>query len=430
MKKKAETIFGPSYGIDKLNRTSFPKGFLFGAASSAYQIEGAWNVDGKGPSNWDYFTHKYPDNPINHHSTIGWVNICLLTQIYNITEKIADGNNGDVAADSYHLYKKDIALLKGINMDSYRFSIAWSRILPSKTSSASFELNLSNNLLICSKGITPIVTLFHWDVPQALEEEYGGFLSNKIVRDFCDYANICFERFGDRVKHWITLNEPSTYSIGGYESGSSAPGRCSSWMNKNCTAGISGNELYIVTHTQILAHAAAVQLYKTKYQAEQKGGIGITVVSMWMEPLSNSSADRQSAIRQLDFMLGWLMNPIVYGDYPDSMRRLVGSRLPKFTTEEAKQVKGSYDFIGLNYYSALYVSDATATSNPSNLTSYFTDSKTNLAVARNGKLIGEQTASNWFYVYPQGIHKLLIYTKKTYKDPVIYITENGIEFIL
>ncbi|KAK2989212.1 hypothetical protein RJ640_020563 [Escallonia rubra] len=132
-----------------------------------------------------------------------------------------------------------------MGLDAYRFSISWSRVLP---------------------RLESYVTLFHWDVPQALEDEYGGFLSPKIVDDFRDFANLCFQRFGDRVKHWITLNEPWTFAVTSYDYGTTAPGRCSAWRNNNCTGGNSGTEPYVVTHNQILAHAAAVKVYRTKYK--------------------------------------------------------------------------------------------------------------------------------------------------------------------
>ncbi|KAL5832149.1 hypothetical protein ACOSQ4_017503 [Xanthoceras sorbifolium] len=154
-------------------------------------------------------------------------------------------------------------------------------------------------------GIQPFVTLFHWDTPQALEDEYGGFLSPRIVEDFRDYADVCFKAFGDRVKHWITLNEPWTYSIGGYALANLAPGRCSEWQGLNCIGGDSATEPYLVSHRELLAHATAVQLYKKKYQISQKGVIGITLVSNWMVPFSSARHHQNAAHRALDFMLGW-----------------------------------------------------------------------------------------------------------------------------
>ncbi|KAF7823962.1 beta-glucosidase 12-like [Senna tora] len=362
-----------------LNRSSFPHGFLFGTASASYQYEGAAREGGRGPSIWDYFTHKYP-------------------------EKIKDRSNGDVANDEYHHYKEDVGIMKYMNLDAYRFSISWSRILPS---------------------LTPFVTLFHWDLPQALETEYGGFLSPQIVKDYEDYVKVCFQEFGDRVKHWITLNEPWTYSNNGYATGQLAPGRCSNWLNNNCTGGDSGTEPYLVAHHLLLAHASAVELYKTKFQASQKGLIGITLVSHWFLPLSDNKADQNAATRAVDFMFGWFMDPLIRGDYPKSMRTLVGNRLPKFSRQESKLVKGSFDFVGLNYYTTYYAANAPSLSNAR--PNYQTDSLANLTTERNGSPIGPRAASDWLYVYPRGIRDVLLYVKTKYNNPLIYITENGID---
>ncbi|XP_037495946.1 beta-glucosidase 12 [Jatropha curcas] len=323
-----------NYATVSLNRSSFPAGFLFGTASASYQYEGAAKEAGRGPSIWDTYSHRYPG-------------------------KITDGSNGDVAVDQYHRYKEDVGIMKEMGLDAYRFSISWSRILPKgklsggvNTEGIKYYNNLINELL--SKGIQPFVTIFHWDLPQALEDEYGGFLSSKIVNDFEEYADICFKYFGDRVKHWITLNEPWTFSDGGYALGSLAPFRCSDWQKLNCLGGDSATEPYIVAHNLLLAHAAAVKLYKTKYQATQKGVIGITLVSHWFVPFSGAKHHQNAAKRALDFMFGWFMDPVTYGDYPHTLRSLVGNRLPKFTEKQSEMLKGSIDFLGLNYYTANY----------------------------------------------------------------------------
>ncbi|KAM7528874.1 hypothetical protein LguiB_032284 [Lonicera macranthoides] len=347
----------PSYQIQFMNRSSFPTGFVFGAASSAYQIEGAWNKDGKGESNWDYFTHTYP-------------------------EKILNRSNGDVAINSYYRYKEDIDLIKQANLDSYRFSISWARIIPSGklsdgVSEAGIKYYLNLIKYLKRKGLEPSVTLFHWDIPQGLEKEYGGFLSTKVVDDYLDYVDVCFKRFGHLVKSWITFNEPWSYSVSGYDNGLFAPGHCSSWIDSTCTGGNSSTEPYLVSHYQLLAHSAAVKLYRKKYQAFQKGKIGITLVSTWMVPQnSSSSGDRLAAGRALDFMLGWFMDPVVYGKYPSSMEKLVGERLPKFTKKESRELKGSFDFIGMNYYTANYVIDSLNTTYEH--ARYNTDSHANL----------------------------------------------------
>ncbi|XP_042489607.1 beta-glucosidase 13-like [Macadamia integrifolia] len=392
-----------SHDSASFNRSSFPVGFIFGTASSAYQYEGGAKEDGRSPSIWDVFTREYPG-------------------------KIRDHSNGDVAIDFYHQYKEDVAVMKGLGLDAFRFSISWSRILPDGKVSrginkkgVQYYNDLINELL--SKGIQPFVTLFHWDLPQALEDEYGGFLSPHIIDDFRDYAELCFKEFGDRVKHWITLNEPMTLSYGGYDMGAKAPGRCSKWVG-NCTNGNSATEPYLVTHHQLLAHAAAVKAYKDKYQASQKGKIGITLDAHWIVPYSNDISDKAAARRALDFMFGWFMQPLTYGDYPQSMISLVGNRLPKFSIEQSKMVNGSLDFVGLNYFTADYAANV-AFSNATKI-SYSTDSRTSITKSKNGIPIGPRTALDWLCVYPRGIRKFLHYTKQKYNNPVIYITENGI----
>ncbi|KAI8545756.1 hypothetical protein RHMOL_Rhmol07G0062700 [Rhododendron molle] len=282
-----------------------------------------------------------------------------------------------------------------------------------------------NNLIdeLIANGLKPFVTIFHWDLPQALEDEYGGFLSPRVVDDFADFAELCYKEFGDRVKHWSTMNEPGIFIENGYNNGARAPGRCSAWMNNGCPAGNSATEPYIVGHHMLLCHGAAVKVYKEKYRASQKGQIGITLVSHWFLPYSNSVHNVKAAQRALDFMYGWFMNPLTYGEYPETMRSFVGKRLPKFTPEQAKLVKGSCDFIGLNYYTGNYASDVPS-ANSVNV-SYSSDSLANLTTERNGKSIGNPTAVGTFCIFPKGLQELLIYTKEKYNNPVIYIAENG-----
>ncbi|CAN6453732.1 unnamed protein product [Victoria cruziana] len=281
--------------------------------------------------------------------------------------------------------------------------------------------NLINQLL--SKGLKPFITIFHWDLPQALESEYGGFRSKQIIRDFTNFADLCFKEFGDRVKHWITLNEPFSYADGGYVTGTLAPGRCTRVLG-NCTVGNSGTEPYIVAHNLLLSHANVAKLYKDKYQVEQKGEIGITLVTHWFIPYSTSTSDHMAAQRALDFMFGWFMDPLTKGDYPESMRLLVGRRIPRFTEQESQLVKGSHDFLGLNYYTTYYASNIPGDYKIT-APSYTTDSMANTSGIKNGKDIGHPAASSWLYMYPKGIKDLLIYIKKKYNNPKIFITENG-----
>ncbi|XP_073010431.1 beta-glucosidase 12-like [Typha latifolia] len=388
-----------------LHRSDFPAGFIFGSASSAYQYEGAAAEGGRRPSIWDTFTHQRPD-------------------------MIADRSNGDVAIDSYHRYKEDVKIMKNMGWDAYRFSISWTRILPSGSLSGGINqegIDYYNNLIneLISKGLKPFVTLFHWDSPQSLEDSYGGFLSDNIVKDFRDFAWVCYREFGDRVKHWITFNEPLTYCALGYGTGSFAPGRCTPSGNGKCAAGDSAREPYTACHNQLLAHATAVRLYRRRFQAKQQGVIGITLNTNWFIPYSNSKSSVRATKRALDFNFGWFMEPLTRGKYPLTMRKFVGDRLPRFTRRQYNLVKGSFDFIGINYYTSSYTQSAP----PTNVTSYSTDSRTQSTEIRNGVLIGPQAASDWLFIYPPGIKELLLYTKTNYNNPVIFITENGVDEI-
>ncbi|KAL0374163.1 UNVERIFIED_CONTAM: Furcatin hydrolase [Sesamum radiatum] len=294
-----------------------------------------------------------------------------------------------------------------------------------------FYNNVFNELL--ANDITPFVTLFHWDLPQALEDEYLGFLSPHIVDDFKDFAELCFKEFGDHIKHWATINEPFIFVSSGYDgglTGNSAPGRCSN--RAVCAQGNSATEPYIVAHHLLLAHAAAARLYKEKYQPNNPGsldpepanskGRNRNSTSESLPPYSSSRLDVKAAERALDFMYGWFINPLVYGEYPRTMQFLVGSRLPKFTKEQAAMVKGSFDYVGLNYYTGNY---AAHISSRSESISSATDSMVRLSTEINGVPIGKPTGLKAFFVYPKGLHNLLVYTKERYNNPIIYIMETG-----
>ncbi|XP_037496898.1 beta-glucosidase 17 isoform X2 [Jatropha curcas] len=392
----------PLGSVSPLNRSSFPDGFVFGAGSSAYQYEGAAAMDGRRPSIWDTFTRKHP-------------------------EKIADHSNGNVADDFYQLYEYDIPLMKEIGLDSFRFSLSWSRILPEGKISKGVNwegVKFYNSLIdkLLSNGIQPFVTLFHWDLPQALEDEYKGLLSPEILNDYYEYADFCFKEFGDRVKYWVTINEPNLMSDFGYAMGKYAPGRCSDYIG-NCTDGNSATEPYIVVNNLILCHANAVKLYRQKYQDSQGGIIGISVHTKWMIPKYHNVASQNASSRACDFAFGWIIHPITYGDYPETMRYLVGKRLPEFTEAEMELVKGSFDFIGINYYTTNYADDVKYYD--SIHLSYTTDSRVNETYEKNGIPIGQPTSCSWLYIYPKGIYELLLYLKRKYNNPRIYITENG-----
>ncbi|XP_045820541.1 non-cyanogenic beta-glucosidase-like [Trifolium pratense] len=388
--------------IGILKRDDFPDDFIFGAGSSAYQVEGAANQGGKGPSIWDTYTNDHP-------------------------ERIKDGSNADITVDQYHRYKEDVEIVKDQNMDSYRFSISWPRILPKGRLSGGINqegITYYHNLIdeLLKKDITPFVTLFHWDLPQVLETEYGGFLSPQIIDDFHDYADLCFKEFGNKVIYWVTLNEPQMFTKGGYALGTYAPGRCS---NPPCQDGNSGTEPYKVTHNLILAHTKVVHLYKSTYQKKhQKGKIGITLNTNWYMPFGdNNIPDKKAADRALDFQFGWYMEPLTTGDYSKSMRAIVKDRLPKFTELQSREVNGSFDFIGINYYTSNYVKNTPLQDNAK--PSYTTDPMTELSFNKNGIPLGPRAAAVWLYVYPKGLRDLLIHIKDKYNNPAVYITENG-----
>ncbi|CAI9762216.1 unnamed protein product [Fraxinus pennsylvanica] len=412
----------------KIKRSDFPKDFVFGSATSAYQVEGAWKTGGKGLSNWDVFSMRTPG-------------------------KIHGGTNACTTINQYNRIKDDVALIKKVGLDSYRFSIAWTRVLPGGRLSAGINqegIDYYNKIidLLLAKGIEPCATIFHWDVPQCLEDEYGGFLSSRIVNDFCEFAEVCFWEFGDRVKNWITLNEPWSFAIQGYVTGYFPPGRGQTTIEPIqatikpikaiplhrckpgapftlCSEGNPGIEPYIVAHNLILSHAEAVDIYRQRYQAHQEGKIGVTNVSQWFVPLNDTKDDEKAASRAIDFMLGWFVAPIVTGDYPLTMRERVGERLPKFSPEQKKLVSGSYDFLGINYYTSIYASNSPR--KPGTKPSYETDQEISLSDKRKGEPIGPKGGSDWLKIVPYGIYELLVHMKKTYNNPIIHITENGVD---
>ena len=368
----------------------FPDGFIWGAATSAYQIEGAHDKDGKGPSIWDAFC--------------------------SIHNRIYENDNGTKAIDHYHKFREDVALMKSLGFKNYRFSIAWPRVLPEGKGAVNEKgIEFYNNLIdeLLANDIEPWVTLYHWDLPLALQMEEDGWTNPDIIAYFKDYAELCFERFGDRVKKWITFNEPWVITILGYGQGLFAPGRT------------SNSEPYLAGHHILLSHAHTVKLYREKF-AHQNGTIGITNNCDWREPLSDKVEDQEAAERALEFFLGWFADPVYLGDYPAVMRERLGERLPQFTAEEKQLLIGSSDFFGLNHYTTM-------------ITSNQTEKGVKMDPAGNGGLSEDQdvflqkdpvwslTAMNWGIV-PWGCGKLLQWIDKRYGRPDIYITENGFAY--
>ncbi|KAI4591762.1 hypothetical protein KJ359_012627 [Pestalotiopsis sp. 9143b] len=379
---------------------ALPADFQWGYATAAPQIEGAWNKDGKGLSIWDTFGH-----------TPG---------------KVKDGSNADDAARSYDLYREDVARMKAYGVTAYRFSLSWSRIIPLggqddpvNEQGVDFYSKLIDELI--ASGITPFLTLFHWDTPQALEDRYGGMLDQeRYIPDFNRYARVCFERFGDRVKHWITYNEPGVYTLAGYAAGVHAPGR-SSFRELN-EEGDSSTEPFIVAHTELLSHAHAAKIYREEFKPSQGGTIMITLHGNWNEPWDASDPrDVAAAQRAQEFEIAWFADPLYKtGDYPASMRAQLGDRLPRFTPEESALVLGSSDAYGMNSYTAFYVRHRDAAPDVN-------DHKGNVEVSdanKEGVQRGAESDTPWLRTSPWGWGKLLRWIWDRYQTP-IFITENG-----
>ncbi|KAJ0019020.1 hypothetical protein Pint_11688 [Pistacia integerrima] len=373
----------------QVSRSDFPPDFIFGVATSAYQIEGACKEGGRGASIWDAFSH-----------TEG---------------KIIDKSNGDVAVDHYHRYKEDIDLIAKLGFDGYRFSISWSRIFPDGLGTKVNEEGITfyNNIIdaLLEKGITPYITLYHWDLPLHLHDKMGGWVNKEIVKYFAIYADTCFSCFGDRVKKWITINEPLQTAVNGYDTGIFAPGRRQH----------SSTEPYLAAHHQILAHATAFSIYQSKYKDKQGGKVGLVVDCEWAEANSDKIEDLSAAARRLDFQLGWYLHPIYYGEYPEVMRKRLGDRLPEFTQEEKELLKHAVDFVGLNQYTSRFIAHATS---PEEGDYYKSQEMERIVEWEGGEIIGEKAASEWLYVVPWGIRKVLNYISKTYNNPPIFVTEN------
>ncbi|KAJ6126768.1 hypothetical protein N7523_002380 [Penicillium sp. IBT 18751x] len=378
-----------------------PRDFEWGFATAAYQVEGAVDDDGRGKSIWDTFCHLEPTR--------------------------TKGANGDIACDHYHRFQEDFDLLSRYGAKSYRFSISWSRIIPLggrndplNESGIEFYNRLIDSLLV--RGIVPWVTLYHWDLPQALHDRYGGWLDvEESQLDFERYAKVCYERFGDRVKNWITLNEPWIVSIFGYATGGNAPGRSS--INPQSTEGDTATEPWIVGKSLIMSHARAVALYNREFRAIQRGKIGISLNGDYYEPWdSQDERDKLAAERRMEFHIGWFANPVCLAqDYPTCMREQLGERLPKFTQAEMDLLQqADMDFYGMNYYTSQFARhrDEPAPEND------FLGNVEEFQEDKQGVSVGEQSGVHWLRSTPSLFRKHLTRVYQKYGKP-IYITENG-----
>ncbi|GLI73195.1 hypothetical protein PoHVEF18_001408 [Penicillium ochrochloron] len=368
--------------------------------TTSYQIEGAVDEDGRGPSIWDAFCTK--------------------------PGKIASGHNGDVACDSYHRAEEDIALLKRYGAMAYRFSISWSRVIPFggrndpvNEQGLQYYIKLVDNLL--AAGITPLIALFHWDLPDELDKRYGGLLNKQeFVADYVNYARVIFNALSPKVKYWITFNEPWCSSVLGYNTGMLAPGRTSD--RSKSPEGDGATEPWIVGHNLLVAHGTVVKIFREEYQPLYGGEIGITLNGDWAEPWDpESAADVEACDRRMEFAISWFADPIYFGHYPKTMIAQLGNRLPQWTDKEVALVKDSNDFFGMNHYCSTFVK--TEIGKPER-----TDTVGNVDILlqnKAGEWIGPETQSTWLRPSAIGFRKLLNWLSDRYGQPKIYVTENG-----
>uniref|UniRef100_A0A8C8R6P5 Lactase n=1 Tax=Pelusios castaneus TaxID=367368 RepID=A0A8C8R6P5_9SAUR len=372
----------------------FPNGFLWGTSTGSFSVEGGWAEDGKGESIWDRFGHQ---NHVHMNQT------------------------ANVACDSYHKTDYDVYLLRGLQSKLYKFSISWARIFPTgiRDSFSLQGVNYYNKLInsLLDSNIEPMVTLFHWDLPQALQD-LGGWQNESIIDIFANYADFCFATFGDRVKLWITFHEPWVISYAGYGTGQHPPGIA---------------DPGVVAHSIIKAHAKAWHVYDDKYRSQQRGKVGIVLNSDWAEPKTpTSSEDVKAAERYMQFMLGWFAHPIfVNGDYPDILKSQIQQKnqqcvsaailLPSFSEEEKSLVKGTADFFGLSHYTSRLISTA---ANDSCVPEYEKIGNFSQHVDPSWP----QTASSWIRVVPWGLRRLLKFISQEYTGTgiPIYIAGNGV----
>ena len=362
----------------------FPAGFKFGASTAAFQIEGAWLQDDKAPSIWDNLAH--------------------------LPDYTADGSNADIAADSYNRYLEDIELLKNAGIKHYRISISWPRIIPKGHADApinSKAVKRYREMLqaMLDAGITPYVTLYHWDLPILLTIQKYGIVDKYFVSDFTNYAKVCFEQFGDLVKNWFTFNEPWCMAV-----------ILNDFKKRDESA-----KPYLIAHNTLLAHAATVKLYREQFKSKQGGQIGIVLNADMSYPKDPSNPlDVEAAKRALDFSLGWFADPVFFGDYPEVMKKRVGDRLPKFTEAEKALLTGSNDFFALNHYTSSLTENDPVKREPT----YWNDR----GIITSHKPEWKKSDMGWPIV-PEGIHDLIVEIYKRYlKDAnnmPIMITENG-----
>ncbi len=351
----------------------FPDGFLWGTATAAYQIEGAHDADGRGPSIWDTFSH-----------TPG---------------KIETGEVGDVACDHYHRYRDDVALMADLGLNAYRFSIAWPRVLPQGSGAINRAgLDFYDRLVdaLLEKNITPFATLYHWDLPQPLQDR-GGWGNRDVADWFAEYAALTGHVLGDRVKHWITFNEPFAFLVIGHIFGMHAPG-----LSDPALA-------FQSSHHTNLAHGDAVRALRAEVSGSS---VGITQVSMPVYPATDSEADRVAARRFDGFINRWYWEPPLLGTYPADIVERLGSIAPTIEPGDLERMAPPLDFYGHNSYTRAVVRD---------------DPESLLLGAAQVHTHNPETEMGW-EIYPDHLYDALTRITRDYDAPAIYITENGAAF--
>jgi beta-glucosidase len=361
-----------------MGRVRFPDGFLWGTATAAYQIEGAWNEDGKGESIWDRFTH-----------TEG---------------KIRNGDTGDVACDSYHRYREDVALMRAMNLNSYRFSLSWPRLFPSAGGSLNakgidYYSRLVDELL--DAGVRPFPTLYHWDLPQTLEDR-GGWPNRDTAGRFADYAEAAIRALGDRVDDWIIFNEPSIFTVMGYLAGIHAPGR-------------RDREAFLrATHTVNLAQGEA---FRAMRAVRSEARIGTAFNMSPCEPAGDDEEDAAAAERWHGLVNVWYLEPALKGRFPDAY--VDGPPLERMGVRDGdlERLRAPLDFIGINLYSRVLVKHQPG--NPHGAGA--------LPVGPVGGSDGPKTDFG-FEVWPKALYDMIMRITEDYDRPVIEITENGCSY--
>ncbi|HJQ26099.1 MAG TPA: GH1 family beta-glucosidase [Blastocatellia bacterium] len=352
----------------------FPEGFLWGTATASYQVEGAASEDGRGPSIWDTFSH-----------TPG---------------KVVNNATGDTADDHYHRYKEDVQLMKSLGVKCYRFSIAWPRVFPQGAGSPNPKgLDFYNRLVdeLLANGIQPFATLYHWDLPQALQEKGGGWESRDTSKAFADYAGYVAERLSDRVKHFFTINEFGAFVELGYKIGIHAPG-----------LKLPPGRFNQTRHHAVLGHGLAVQAIRA--HAKRGTRVGLAENMTICVPVIENAANVEAAARATRELNAQYMTVIQEGKYTDLYLEWVGADAPKFTAEDLKIISSPLDFVGINIYTPLYVRAD--------------DSRAGFAVVPHPKSFPHM-ASPWLFIGPEALYWGPRHVARLWNVKEIYITENG-----